>query len=157
LRIEIRSQGDREAYFDKLLELKVKSYAEEDEIQTIVSHLSPIEFVEHVLDKNTKAISTKVGISETKATNIINVLLHPDILPKTLALQYDCFPADLIEIAYRKQDRAYYKLDELSMGQKADALLMVALGDSQMPVVIDQPEDALDLSSIWDDSASGCE
>jgi ABC-type cobalamin/Fe3+-siderophores transport system ATPase subunit len=37
------------------------------------------------------------------------------------------------------------------MGQKADALLMIALGDSHLPVVIDQPEDALDLASIWDD------
>jgi hypothetical protein len=37
------------------------------------------------------------------------------------------------------------------MGQKADALIMIALGDGAMPVVIDQPEDALDIPSIWSD------
>lgn len=40
------------------------------------------------------------------------------------------------------------------MGQKADALVMIALGDGTMPVVIDQPEDALDIPSIWDDICS---
>ena len=73
------------------------------------------------------------------------------MLPSTLALQHESFPDDQIEILYRKQDGSYHPLAELSMGQKADALLMIARGDSHMPVVIDQPEDALDLSSIWDD------
>jgi ABC-type multidrug transport system ATPase subunit len=91
------------------------------------------------------------GITEGKAESIIDVLLLPENLPKTLALQYESFPDDQIEILYRKQDGSYHPLSELSMGQKADALLMIALGDSQMPVIIDQPEDALDVSSIWDD------
>jgi len=69
----------------------------------------------------------------------------------TLSLQHSSFPDDLIRILYRKQDNSYHEIGELSMGEKADALLMIALGDSQMPVVIDQWEDALDVSSIWDD------
>ncbi len=42
-------------------------------------------------------------------------------------------------------------LDELSVGQKAVALLIIALSDGTFPIVIDQPEDSLDLRSIWDD------
>ena len=42
-------------------------------------------------------------------------------------------------------------LNELSVGQKALALLIIALSDGSFPIVIDQPEDSLDLRSIWDD------
>ena len=39
----------------------------------------------------------------------------------------------------------------MSVGQKAIALLIIALSDGTFPIVIDQPEDSLDLRSIWDD------
>jgi ABC-type lipoprotein export system ATPase subunit len=151
LRIQVHKQTDRERYLDNLLELKVKSYAEEGEIEAIVDSIPVFDFVETVLNADAKGLSKSIGVTEGKAENIIGVLLQPDVLQHTLALQHSSFPDDQIQIEYRKQDGAYYQLDELSMGQKADALLMIALGESQMPVVIDQPEDALDLSSIWDD------
>jgi hypothetical protein len=151
LKIQVRKQADNQKYSENLLKLKVKSYAEEKEIDAIVANVPVIEFVETVIDRDIEKLVKTADISETKAESIINVLLQPDVLPQTLALQHASFPEDQIEILYRKQDGSYHPLAELSMGQKADALLMIALGDSQMPVVIDQPEDALDLSSIWDD------
>jgi PHP family Zn ribbon phosphoesterase len=151
LRIQVRKQADNQKYSENLRKLKVKSYAEEKEIDAIVANVPVIEFVETAIDRDIKKLMKTADISETKAESIINVLLQPDVLPQTLALQHASFPEDQIEILYRKQDGSYHPLAELSMGQKADALLMIALGDSQMPVVIDQPEDALDLSSIWDD------
>jgi ABC-type multidrug transport system ATPase subunit len=42
-------------------------------------------------------------------------------------------------------------LADLSVGQKAAALLIVGLSDGRFPIVIDQPEDSLDLRSIWAD------
>jgi hypothetical protein len=151
LRIRVHKQIDREKYLDDLLKLKVKSYAEEAEIEAIVDRLPVFDFVEAVLNDDARALAKAVGITEAKAANIVSTLSQSDVLPQTLALQHSSFPEDQIEIEYRKQDGSYHRLDELSMGQKADALLMIALGESQMPVVIDQPEDALDLSSIWDD------
>lgn len=151
LRIEVRQQADNQKYSENLFKLKVKSYAEEKEIDVIVASLPVIEFIEMVIDRDIKKLAKAVGLTESKAESIINVLLQREALPSTLALQHESFPDDQIEILYRKQDGSYHPLTELSMGQKADALLMIALGDSQMPVVIDQPEDALDLSSIWDD------
>jgi len=151
LKIQVRKQAGNQKYSENLFKLKVKSYAEEKEIDAIVANVPVIEFVETIMDRNIKKLAKAVDISEAKAENIINVLLQPDVLPQTLALQHASFPEDQIEVLYRKQDGSYHPLAELSMGQKADALLMIALGDSHMPVVIDQPEDALDLSSIWDD------
>lgn len=151
LRINIRKQADSKKFRENLLKLKVRSYAEEKEIDSIISNLPVIDFVEAVLDRNAGKIAKAANIGTNKAESIINILRQPEILPGTLALQHESFPDDEIEILYKKQDGSYHPLPELSMGQKADALLMIALGDSQMPVIIDQPEDALDLSSIWDD------
>jgi hypothetical protein len=151
LRIEVRQQADNQKYSENLFKLKVKSYAEEKEIDAIVASLPVVEFIEMVIDREIKKLAKAADLTESKAESIINVLLQREALPSTLALQHESFPDDQIEILYRKQDGSYHPLAELSMGQKADALLMIALGDSHMPVVIDQPEDALDLSSIWDD------
>lgn len=45
-------------------------------------------------------------------------------------------------------DPTYRRLDELSDGQKATALLLIVLGESSHPLVIDQPEDDLDNKFI---------
>jgi len=42
-------------------------------------------------------------------------------------------------------------LDKLSVGQKCTAMLIIALSDGTMPIVIDQPEDSLDIRSVWED------
>jgi len=39
------------------------------------------------------------------------------------------------------------------VGQKCTALLIIALSDGTMPIIIDQPEDALDILSVWEDIA----
>jgi ABC-type cobalamin/Fe3+-siderophores transport system ATPase subunit len=56
-------------------------------------------------------------------------------------------------IRFRKGGNQYAELSELSVRQKCTALLIVALCDGTMPVVIDQPEDALDIVSEWEDTA----
>jgi ABC-type cobalamin/Fe3+-siderophores transport system ATPase subunit len=53
----------------------------------------------------------------------------------------------------RKHGGRYDELSELSVGQKCTALLIIALCDGTMPVIIDQPEDALDIVSVWEDVA----
>ncbi len=46
--------------------------------------------------------------------------------------------------------RTLKKMDELSKGQRATALLLLLLGASTAPLVIDQPEDDLDNRFIFD-------
>ena len=72
---------------------------------------------------------------------------------EVLALQHNCYPADVPTIKFRKGSNHYDPLNELSVGQKCTALLIIALCDGSMPVVIDQPEDALDVISVWEDIA----
>lgn len=46
--------------------------------------------------------------------------------------------------------REYKKMDDLSKGQRATALLLLLLGVSNAPLVIDQPEDDLDNRFVYD-------
>jgi hypothetical protein len=46
--------------------------------------------------------------------------------------------------------REFKKMDDLSKGQRATALLLLLLGASNAPLVIDQPEDDLDNRFIYD-------
>lgn len=151
LRIVVKADENKVAYVQLLMKLKVGSHAENKEIESIVSAISSITLVEIVLDRDIKGLAKAAGLTEQKADNIICELRLPENLLNTLSLQYKGCPEDCVEIAYQKKDGKYYPLSELSMGQKADALIMIALGDGRMPVVIDQPEDALDVPSIWTD------
>ena len=151
LQIVIQPGDNKSDYSDMLTKLKVGSQAEKKEIEQIINTVTPIDLIEKVLDGDIKEFATTCQISEIKADNIVKELTSYENLSEGLAMQYKGYPEDLIQINYQKKDGGLYPLSELSMGQKADALIMIALGDGEMPVIIDQPEDALDIPSIWED------
>ena len=57
-------------------------------------------------------------------------------LSSTTAIQLNTAPADA--------PPAWQELDELSTGQKATAVLLLLLLESEAPLIVDQPEDDLD-------------
>jgi ABC-type Mn2+/Zn2+ transport system ATPase subunit len=87
------------------------------------------------------------------AERVLDKLWAADNFVDVLALQHDCYPQDAPSIKYNKGHGQFASLDELSVGQKSTALLIIALCDGKMPVIIDQPEDALDIASVWEDIA----
>src|SRR5260370_8042688 len=92
LRIEVRQQADNQKYSENLFKLKVKSYAEEKEIDAIVASLPVIEFIEVVIDRDIKKLAKAPDLTESKAESIINVLLQPEPPPTTLPFQNYLFP-----------------------------------------------------------------
>ena len=81
-------------------------------------------------------------------------LLDPEEGPgieAILRLQYSVPPRDRPIITFRRENRQYAALDELSTGQKCTALIIMALCEGDQPIVVDQPEDSLDIRSIWED------
>ena len=154
LRIAVSAQSDTSRYSKELLKLKVGSRAEKADIEGLIQKVAPRRLVDLVLDGDWKTLSKEGGISDQMARNVIAELTKEENLAHSLALPYLGQAEDQIEIKYLKRDGNYYPIAELSMGQKADALIMIALGDSAAPVIIDQPEDALDIPSIWTDICS---
>ena len=82
---------------------------------------------------------------------LTNFLLQSIEYEELLQLQYKATPEDRPEILFNIGENEFRPLKELSVGQKSIALLIMALSDGEMPIVIDQPEDSLDLRSIWED------
>jgi ABC-type multidrug transport system ATPase subunit len=80
------------------------------------------------------------------AEHLLDTYDYGDIL----ALLYTSVPEDVPSISY-KVGNTFKDLSQLSVGQKAVALLIIALSDGTFPIIIDQPEDSLDLRTIWDD------
>src|SRR5687768_6952344 len=68
-----------------------------------------------------------------------------------LAIEHGDLLQDSPQIRFRKDDGKYYDLKELSVGQKCTALLIIALVEGTRPILIDQPEDALDITSVYED------
>ena len=87
------------------------------------------------------------------AERAMNKLWANDDLAEVLAIQHAYYPEDTPSIQFNKGNGQYADLSELSIGQKCTALLIIALCDGEMPVIIDQPEDALDIASVWEDIA----
>jgi len=98
------------------------------------------------------AAASKLPLARVAA--LAEFLLGPDSdvgYEALLEFQYAVTPTDRPAIAFRLDDGSFSPLDELSTGQKCTALLVMALCEGNAPIIVDQPEDSLDIRSIWDD------
>lgn len=119
----------------------------------IAQGIMPRRFGQLVLDKNVTHLAEESDLSELWASRVIEKLWSSDDFSEVLALQHNCYPTDIPSIRFQKSEKVYEDLSELSIGQKCTALLIIALCDGTMPIIIDQPEDALDIISVWEDIA----
>lgn len=153
LKLILNHASDRSEYLTNLSEL-VKGGQNAPSMpdrEKIVNGIMPRRFVQYILDHNDAHLAAESGITEGWAKKIIEKLWSVDDFTNVLALQHNCFPSDVPSIQFCKEGGVYEDLTELSGGQKCTALLIIALCDGTMPVVIDQPEDALDVISVWED------
>lgn len=155
LQLILNHAADREEFSSNLSELlkggqNAPSVADRTKI---ANGILPRRFVQLVLDRNDAHLATEAGLTETWAKRVIEKIWSADDFTRVLALQHNCYPSDVPSIRFRKEGGVYDDLTELSVGQKCTALLIIALCDGTMPVVIDQPEDALDIISVWEDIA----
>jgi len=153
LKLILNHASDRNEYLSNLSEL-VKGGQNAPSMpdrEKIVNGIMPRRFVQYILDHNHAHLAAESGITEGWAKKIIEKLWSVDDFTNVLALQHNCFPSDVPSIQFCKEGGVYEDLTELSGGQKCTALLIIALCDGTMPVVIDQPEDALDVISVWED------
>jgi ABC-type cobalamin/Fe3+-siderophores transport system ATPase subunit len=55
-----------------------------------------------------------------------------------------------LDVSANGGTRQYRSIDQLSKGQRATALLLLLLGASSAPLIIDQPEDDLDNRFVYE-------
>lgn len=119
----------------------------------IVENIHPRRLIQLVLKNDHVRLADESGLTELWAIRVIQKLWAGNDFARVLALQHDYFPGDMPSILFHRESGDYGELGELSVGQKCTALLIIALCDGKMPVIIDQPEDALDVISVWEDIA----
>jgi ABC-type cobalamin/Fe3+-siderophores transport system ATPase subunit len=158
LRLEILDQSNVDSFEESLLSLKRGSYLRDDEIATITSKVKPRDFVIALLRyeatkeaKHLAKVAEGSGIDLKRMKILADFLLSAIPYESLLALQYRARPQDRPLILYDIGDGDFQPLSDVSVGQKCTAMLIMAMSDGTMPIVIDQPEDSLDIRSIWED------
>jgi PHP family Zn ribbon phosphoesterase len=161
LQIILHELSNRDEFRNRLLRLKKGSRLKDSDMDTIAHNISPNDFIWGVLryDTNKKRdvlndIARQTTLDIDKLTVLAEFLLSEFGYEELLELQYIAYPQDRPEIKYKIAESEYELLQNLSVGQKCTAMLIMALSEGTFPVVVDQPEDSLDVRTIWDDMCS---
>ena len=172
LSIDIEGASNRDVFKKSLMEIKSGSYFRENDVDKLSRSITPVDFVHDLLryelytesngeqaEAEIKKLSEKTGFSADKIKKFCDYLIatiHSGEMEyeTVLRLQYKAQPTDRPIIKYNvgTKERSNFKLlSKVSTGQKCTAMLILALSDGKMPILIDQPEDSLDIRGIWDD------
>lgn len=153
LRLTLAHAENIDNYNSRLSEL-LKGGSNAPSVETrnkVAKSMTPRQFIELVQEKDVGKLAKLAGITELWAERVIDKLWLTDKnFADVLALQHSFFPEDVPNIQYAKSTDTFAGLHELSIGQKCTALLIIAFSEGKIPVLIDQPEDALDIISVWE-------
>ena len=142
VQIAVTVAGDREPLFKILRDDVGGRLAETIETLRDARDLSLTQFVVACREGARKVVESFGGIPAKQAENLAQadeeVLMRIEELdlPPTTAIRLNTAPLG--------ESPSWQALDELSTGQKATAVLLLLLLESEAPLIVDQPEDDLD-------------
>jgi hypothetical protein len=158
LRVRIQESSNIDEFKNRLTSLKKGSYLRDAEVDSICTKTDPGTFVRAVIRhqvfgkiSDLEELAKQVGIERDRMVTLANFLGNEFPLEQLLALEHKALPQDRPEIQYNVGEEKFEPLNRLSVGQKCTAMLIIALSDGSFPIVIDQPEDSLDIRTIWED------
>lgn len=124
------------------------TYLQDNLIENLCSHITPSELADLILERNHDKISKTAKISIEWAEKIVAKLCHWNILFDLQALAKQ--PRPIISVRTKSIPPKEIPVLQLSDGQRHTILLTIAmLAESNVPLVIDQPEDDLDNAFIF--------
>ena len=147
VRVEVASAGNRKPLFDLLTTEIGGRLSETVAMLERVENVSLPEFVE-VCRKGTDAVKKKYDLPPRQAERLVGAAASTLMQIEELEL---LSTTDLkLNTAAVGEQPDWSPLKKLSKGQKATAVLLLLLLESDAPLVIDQPEDDLDNRFITD-------
>jgi PHP family Zn ribbon phosphoesterase len=124
------------------------TYLQDTTIQAVCSSVTPSELADMVLSKNSKQLAAKAKISPEWATEIVEQLCYWGKIFELQALSKP--PKPIITVLTKSEPPRRIPVFQLSDGQRHTILLTIAmLAESNVPLIIDQPEDDLDNAFIF--------
>ena len=145
--VEVTSAGNREPLYEVLREEVGGRLSEAIDQMRKSPDLSLPQFVK-CCREGSEAIHKAYSIPPAQAERLSNAT--PDIL--MLIEELELLPTTVIKLntAPAEDPPDWKALEDLSKGQKATAVLLLLLLDSEAPLIVDQPEDDLDNRFITD-------
>ncbi len=141
VQVEMTAAGDREPLFKVLREDIKGRMSEAIESLRGAADLSLTRFVE-ACRAGAAALTKQYGITPAQAERLAKA--EPEILMRIEELELPPITAIRLNTAPAGEPPAWQALEDLSTGQKATAVLLLLLLESDAPLIVDQPEDDLD-------------
>lgn len=155
LRLTIEPRADRTTYADALVDLAHGTHIRKESLYSLANSMSPRQFVDYAVRRRISDLTGDDQLTIESATKLVEGILADEWKTEVcLALPFEKIPEDVPRIEFEKEDQKYYPLNELSVGQKCTALLLIALSEGTMPIIVDQPEDAIDVATVYYDVVS---
>jgi len=155
VRISVIQMNDR-SDFEKVAEVLAKgSGLRKDEQNQITNKVTPVELAQLLIEKDSTQLCKKTGLKQERLTSFIETAwskCRTDEGVELLSKMYKIMLTELKDsvcVELRVDKDVYKPMNELSVGSKCTAILSVALVEGQYPLVIDQPEDALDNPFVF--------
>jgi energy-coupling factor transporter ATP-binding protein EcfA2 len=141
VRVRVSFAGNREPLFELLRGKVAGRLSEAIEALRTRENLSLKELAD-ALRAGGEVLAKKFGLPPAQADRLAQS--PPEVVMQLEEL--DLFPTTTIELnlAAEGASPVWQPLDQLSTGQKATAVLLLVLLESDAPLIIDQPEDDLD-------------
>ena len=156
VRIRVLPMSDRADYLSEVTALAKGSRLTKGPIEQVVMKTTPVELAQYILDKDTRGLVGKTGITEHNADILIEHVWEKNTdeqAKERISAIYELMLLilkDTVSVELRGADGVYKPMAELSVGSKCTALLSVALIEGKCPLVVDQPEDALDNPFVFE-------
>jgi len=141
VQVEVTASGDREPLFRILRDEIGGRLSEAIESLRGVEDLSLTELVE-ACRNGAAAVTKGFGVTPAQAERLAGAA--PEVLMQIEELSLLPTTAIRLNTAPAGDPPAWQALEDLSTGQKATAVLLLLLLESEAPLVVDQPEDDLD-------------
>jgi hypothetical protein len=141
VQIEVRAAGDREPLFQVLKSSVGGRLSEAIETLRGVPDLSLTKFVE-ACRAGAGDVAKVFGITLSQAERLAKA--EADVLMRIEELDLPPITSIKLNTAPVGEPATWQTLEELSTGQKATAVLLLLLLESDAPLIVDQPEDDLD-------------
>lgn len=159
--ITLHESSNVDEFRSRLISIKRGSRFRDVDIDRLATKISPSRFVRAIVNFGLSGKESPISILAKEADielGRLRVLAEFLLLElkweELLGLEYEAVPTDQPDIKFQVAEKVYEPLGKISVGQKCTAMLIIALADGNMPIVIDQPEDSLDIRSVWDDICS---
>lgn len=141
VRVQVSFEGNREAFLEFLRDHISGRLSETLDILRKLDSLSLKEFVDAIREGR-DVLAQKFGIPASQADRIAQT--SPETVMQIEELDLSSTTRIELNLVADGQSPIWTPLENLSTGQKATAVLLLLLLESDAPLVVDQPEDDLD-------------